>query len=80
MSKTDLSDNSIEVEEDLICEYCDKEFITTKECSHHERTCKAKGAERSYGKKTPMKQKTGCLICGAAKHLSPDCYITRDVS
>ena len=83
MSKTDPSENSMEEEEDyedLICEYCDKEFTTTKECDQHEKKCKANIVEKSSVKKTPVKQKTGCLLCGGAGHLSPDCYLTRHES
>jgi hypothetical protein len=81
----DLSSNSINKEEekeedyeDFICEYCDKEFTTTKECDQHERKCKANVVETSSVKKISTKQKTGCLICGAAGHLSSDCYLTRN--
>ena len=77
----DLSNNSMEEDyEDFICEYCDKEFTTTKECDQHEKKCKANVTEKSSVKKTSTKQKTGCLICGAAGHLSPDCYLTRHES
>lgn len=83
----DLSGNSIEGEgedegedyEEFICEYCDKEFTTTKECDHHERKCKANVIEKDSVKKTPAKQKTGCSLCGAVGHLTPDCHLTRHV-
>lgn len=80
-AKIDPSENSIEEEdpEEFICEYCDKEFTTTKECDQHERKCKANIVEKFSVKKTSIKQKTGCLLCGGAGHLSPDCYLTRHV-
>ena len=85
----DMSGNSIEGEgegegegedyEEFICEYCDKEFTTTKECDQHERKCKANVIEKDSVKKTPAKQKTGCSLCGALGHLTPDCHLTRHV-
>ena len=76
-AKIDLSENIMEEDEDLTCEYCDKAFTTTKECGQHERTCKAKEVERYSVKKTTNKKKTGCSLCGATGHLPPDCYLTR---
>ena len=87
VTNIDPSENIIEKEEEeeedyeeFTCEYCDKEFTTTKECDQHERKCKANVVEKSSVKKTSAKQKTGCLLCGGAGHLSPDCYLTRHES
>ena len=84
MSNADPSENSMEEEEedyeDLICEYCDKEFTTTKDRDLHKKSCKANIVEKTSMKKTSTKQKTGCLLCGGIKHLSSDCYLTRHES
>lgn len=81
MSKTEPSENGMEVDEedyeDFICEYCDKEFITTKECDRHEKSCKANIVEKSSMKQKSTKKEVTCTVCGTVGHHLSNCHLKR---
>ena len=75
----DISGNTIEVEEEFNCEYCDTLFTTAFECGDHEKVCKAKGVDDRLNKKTKDKKVLTCHICGTTGHHPTNCSIARHI-
>jgi predicted GIY-YIG superfamily endonuclease len=75
-AKTDVNGNKIIYEDDTesessfheewVCDHCEKDFATKKECLKHENHCRERKSSTC-----------GCYRCGREGHYSYECYATR---
>jgi predicted GIY-YIG superfamily endonuclease len=65
-ARSDISGNSLEMEEVWECEKCYKEFDTYHKCQMHERHCR-------FSSNNP------CSRCGRRGHYSPSCYASTHI-
>lgn len=72
-AKTDVEGNKIEEIIVYVCEYCNKEFDSEKECAKHELYHKYKGGGSVF-----HKQSISCFRCGRIGHYASSCYAKTD--
>ena len=69
----DIINDVEEIEYSYICENCNTEFESEKECLKHEKYCNSK-------KKSTKKNNNSCFRCGREGHYASSCYASKHIN
>ncbi len=80
-SEESESDEYEEYEEIFyVCEWCDREFDSERECIQHEDKCKSNSKQKNKRSSQQLDVKKGaCFRCGRTSHYAPACSATTHV-